>query len=71
MDYLTKPLVVFKEMNRILKPGGLALMRLVLFNTNLPCLVDSNSSLPLLSLSLQLLEPLLLHESNLDMDIDW
>ncbi|KAG5407295.1 hypothetical protein IGI04_013414 [Brassica rapa subsp. trilocularis] len=26
VDYLTKPLVVFKEMNRILKPGGLALM---------------------------------------------
>jgi len=27
VDYLTKPLEVFKEMNRILKPGGLALMR--------------------------------------------
>ncbi|KFK29514.1 hypothetical protein AALP_AA7G144200 [Arabis alpina] len=26
VDYLTKPLEVFKEMNRILKPGGLALM---------------------------------------------
>ncbi|KAH0871383.1 hypothetical protein HID58_078405 [Brassica napus] len=26
VDYLTKPLIVFKEMNRILKPGGLALM---------------------------------------------
>ncbi|KAG7545713.1 Methyltransferase type 11 [Arabidopsis suecica] len=26
VDYLTKPLKVFKEMNRILKPGGLALM---------------------------------------------
>ncbi|CAH2077573.1 unnamed protein product [Thlaspi arvense] len=26
VDYLTKPLVVFKEMNRILKPGGIALM---------------------------------------------
>ncbi|CAA7027526.1 unnamed protein product [Microthlaspi erraticum] len=26
VDYLTKPLVVFKEMHRILKPGGLAVM---------------------------------------------
>lgn len=26
VDYLTKPLAVFKEMNRILKPGGLAIM---------------------------------------------
>ncbi|XP_078428938.1 S-adenosyl-L-methionine-dependent methyltransferases superfamily protein [Wolffia australiana] len=26
VDYLTKPLDVFKEMNRILKPGGLAIM---------------------------------------------
>ncbi|XP_010447839.1 PREDICTED: uncharacterized protein LOC104730377 isoform X1 [Camelina sativa] len=26
VDYLTKPLEVFREMNRILKPGGLALM---------------------------------------------
>ncbi|CAN8326502.1 unnamed protein product [Cochlearia groenlandica] len=26
VDYLTKPLVVFKEMNRVLKPGGLAIM---------------------------------------------
>lgn len=27
VDYLTKPLDVFKEMSRILKPGGLAIMR--------------------------------------------
>lgn len=26
MDYLTKPLEVFKEMHRCLKPGGLAIM---------------------------------------------
>ncbi|KAL5768646.1 hypothetical protein ACOSQ2_015429 [Xanthoceras sorbifolium] len=26
VDYLTKPIEVFKEMNRILKPGGLAIM---------------------------------------------
>lgn len=26
VDYLTKPLAVFKEMNRVLKPGGLAIM---------------------------------------------
>ncbi|KAL2937190.1 Malonyl-[acyl-carrier protein] O-methyltransferase [Bienertia sinuspersici] len=26
VDYLTKPLEVFKEMHRILKPGGLAIM---------------------------------------------
>ncbi|TYK10776.1 S-adenosyl-L-methionine-dependent methyltransferases superfamily protein [Cucumis melo var. makuwa] len=26
VDYLTKPLTVFKEMNRVLKPGGLAIM---------------------------------------------
>nr|AFK34232.1 unknown [Medicago truncatula] len=26
VDYLTKPLDIFKEMNRILKPGGLAIM---------------------------------------------
>jgi ubiquinone/menaquinone biosynthesis C-methylase UbiE len=27
VDYLTKPLEVFREMNRVLKPGGLAVMR--------------------------------------------
>lgn len=27
VDYLTKPLDIFKEMSRILKPGGLAVMR--------------------------------------------
>ncbi|GAU30922.1 hypothetical protein TSUD_143700 [Trifolium subterraneum] len=27
VDYLTKPLDIFKEMSRILKPGGLAIMR--------------------------------------------
>lgn len=26
VDYLTKPLQIFKEMNRVLKPGGLAIM---------------------------------------------
>ena len=29
VDYLAKPLDVFKEMRRVLKPGGLAIMRLV------------------------------------------
>lgn len=27
VDYLTKPIEIFKEMSRILKPGGLAIMR--------------------------------------------
>lgn len=27
VDYLTKPIEVFKEMRRILKPGGKAIMR--------------------------------------------
>lgn len=27
VDYLTKPLSVFKEMSRVLKPGGIAIMR--------------------------------------------
>mgnify|MGYP001144347911 CR=1 FL=1 len=26
VDYLTKPLEVFREVNRVLKPGGLAIM---------------------------------------------
>ena len=26
MDYLTKPIEVFKEMHRVLKPGGQAIM---------------------------------------------
>ncbi|XP_058215479.1 uncharacterized protein LOC131326642 isoform X2 [Rhododendron vialii] len=31
VDYLTKPLDVFKEMRRILKPGGLVIMRLWIY----------------------------------------
>lgn len=27
VDYLTKPIEIFKEMSRILKPGGLTIMR--------------------------------------------
>ncbi|XP_073224588.1 uncharacterized protein [Cicer arietinum] len=34
VDYLTKPLNVFKEMRRILKPGGLAIMRTFLEPSN-------------------------------------
>ncbi|KAM3301224.1 putative protein isoform X2 [Capsicum chacoense] len=33
VDYLTKPLDVFKEMSRVLKPGGLAIMRLCLYTS--------------------------------------
>lgn len=27
VDYLSKPMEIFKEMDRVLKPGGLAAMR--------------------------------------------
>ncbi|XP_010940093.1 uncharacterized protein [Elaeis guineensis] len=43
VDYLTKPIEVFKEMQRILKPGGLAIMRQLTYlptpGVQIPCML--------------------------------
>ncbi|KAG1346330.1 hypothetical protein COCNU_06G001590 [Cocos nucifera] len=58
VDYLTKPMEVFKEMQRILKPGGLAIMSkanpLRLEALPLPPLFSSSSLPPPLVLALAL-----------------
>ncbi|KAF8388836.1 hypothetical protein HHK36_025516 [Tetracentron sinense] len=70
VDYLTKPMDVFKEMSRILKPGDISQTLPYSRASFRNFFCSSSTGFVIPSWHCLLLQPLLLDKSNLDMDIN-